>query len=265
MSDELAYSRWECSSHAGRWYGWYWYCQEEGCPYQGSWVLRQVASPQADDATGYNGDDPNAEFVADEENDWNNAAAGYGEGRPGNPQPSNQQGQGLYPNGVQQSLTHWHNANEQHDGQEHGDQYGARYDHDQQNDARQHDAHQSGGFHQNFQSPNSPSDAWATMGSRSTADQTNSLASTETLDIDADRDRTRWYVEDQTAVGMNARNHQDMVIQAVGQFVDSPPEYRHGDTPNQGGLYPPELSLSDGSESSVDQSSVERPVLRRRR
>ncbi|RMJ08191.1 hypothetical protein CDV36_012204 [Fusarium kuroshium] len=259
MSDELAYPRWECSSHASQWYEGHWYCQEEGCPYQGLPMFMQVASPQADDAMRYNGDDLNAEFVADGENDWNNAAAGYGEGRPGNPQPGNQQGQGLYPNGVQQS-----------DDQENGGQYGDRYDHDQQNDAHQHDANQSGGFHQTFQPPNSPSDAWATMGSRSTADQTNSLASTETLDIDADRDRTRWYVEDQTAVGMNARNHQDMVIQAVGQFVDSPPEYRHGDTPNQGGLYPPELSLSDGSESSVDQSSVdqssvERPVLRRRR
>ena len=80
----------------------------------------------------------------------------------------------------------------------------------------------------------------------------------------ADRDRARWDVVEQTGVRMNARSDQDIDIQAVGQFANSLPRYRHGDTPYQGELYPHELSLSDGSESSVDQSSVERPVLGRR-
>lgn len=67
---------------------------------------------------------------------------------------------------------------------------------------------------------------------------------------------------------MNTWGDQGMYNQAGGQFVD-PHGYHHGDT-----LYPHELTLSEGSESSVGQpgvgqpgvgqSSVERPVPERR-
>ncbi|KAI8686068.1 hypothetical protein NCS55_00281300 [Fusarium keratoplasticum] len=77
------------------------------------------------------------------------------------------------------------------------------------------------------------------------------MVRTKTLDIDAisiagsaDKDRSRWD-EEQTAVHTDTESGQDFLIQAMG------PRYRYGDTPYQGDLYPHELSLSDGSESSV--------------
>ncbi|WAO85575.1 Hypothetical protein NCS54_00282000 [Fusarium falciforme] len=271
MGDEPAYPRWGYCFHAGCWAGAEWYCQEEGCRYCGWPVPVEVAGLQADDATGYNGDYLNAGSVAGGENDWNNATVGYGGGRQGDYQSGNQVGQDLYQDGVQQPETYWHNANEQYNDQEYDGQYGDQYNDDQQNDTDLHDADRSGDYHQNdHQPPNSPSEAWATMGSRSSAGQTNSVASTETLDIDAismagnaDRDRARWF-EEQTAIRTDTWSDQDIVIQAVGQFANSPPGYRYGDTPYQGELYPHELSLSDGSESSVGQSNVERPVPGRR-
>ncbi|KAM0426188.1 hypothetical protein ACHAPT_008538 [Fusarium lateritium] len=142
--------------------------------------------------------------------------------------------------------------------QQHDQQNNNQYDDGRQNDAHQQDAYQQygdqyNGYQQNDRQPVTPSDASVGMGSWSSAAQTHSPTSTETPDHEAasmvgnpDEDRVTPYVEDRHVVAMGTRDDQD-VDEALNYFPEYPVVDPH---------YPPTLSISDESESSVDQSNA---------
>ncbi|KAJ4315176.1 hypothetical protein N0V84_008510 [Fusarium piperis] len=232
----------------------------------------EVTTPQAYDAPGYNGDDMNAEFVGDGENGWDDVTSGY-RGMPvygewqGGHQPDSQQGQDVYQYGDQQGGNFQQNDASQNADQQSDQQYDEYDDpyNDYQNGFQQNGQqdgvgwgdYQNDGYQRDAWQPDPLSDVLATMGSRSSAGRTHSPVSTGTSD---NEDAIMFgnpvgvYVEEQPTVGMGVRNDQDIAIQEIGQFTSNFPGYGSGGAHCQGEPYPRKVSLSDGSEPSVDQS-----------
>ncbi|EEU40989.1 uncharacterized protein NECHADRAFT_76652 [Fusarium vanettenii 77-13-4] len=280
MSDERLHSAWDYCTHPVFWYQGYWCCLDEQCEYR--YVPVPTDPSWTYDPTGHDGDGLAAEPGADGESSLGDGTSGYGgataydEWRDDH-QASSQQDQDAYQCYVQQYDGYQQDGYQhggyqyggyQHGGYQNGGYQNGDYQQDQQDDYRynnqdggQHSGYQEGvgqddyGYPPNAEQPVPPSDV-ATMGSGSSAAQTDSPSSTETPDnedasmvgnADEDtEDRTWPYVQEDN------RDGQD-VDEAMNVFPDCPVV----DT-----RYPRKLSFGTESESGVDQSNIEeRPDL----